>query len=181
MNSYLLTAATAEERKKIALQHFSFVQIIFDNDLVNVDDSRAAREYIMLSPQIGEVVYYVGGTRWGEEAQQVFLKLCEELPNKVSIIIGCSHEGDLLPTLRSRLTVIANSQQESSVIKFTDLVKNLESIDSYDTTTIINSVRIELQKNPNKQKADHLQRILVLFESKKLTEKQLKEALVLGI
>jgi DNA polymerase III delta prime subunit len=89
--------------------------------LLSVDDVRKIANTVYQSALSNQKVVIVYAGRIFHEAQNALLKICEEPPAGVTIIIGTPSLGQLLPTLRSRLlslpedTVQKDERTNSSV------------------------------------------------------------------
>jgi hypothetical protein len=78
--------------------------LVLRHGLLSVDDARRLLRHAELSPTVGErKVLIVSASRLFHEAQNALLKLFEEPPESVLLILIIPSEGMLLPTLRSRL------------------------------------------------------------------------------
>lgn len=78
--------------------------VIFRYGLLSVEDARAIADIAVRAPVTGEQkAIIVSATRLFHEAQNSFLKLFEEPPAGTTLILVIPAEGMLLPTLRSRL------------------------------------------------------------------------------
>jgi|CXWL01.1.fsa_nt_gi DNA polymerase III delta prime subunit len=83
---------------------------IFNYGLFTVDDARALATSAWRAPDGNKgKVLIISVTRIFHEAQNALLKLFEEPPQDVTLILIIPSEGLLLPTLRSRLLPLANT------------------------------------------------------------------------
>ncbi len=71
--------------------------------VLSVDDVRVIASRVYQSSTSGQKIVSIYASRIFHESQNALLKICEEPPEGVTIIIGVSSLGQLLPTLRSRL------------------------------------------------------------------------------
>ncbi|MDB4992454.1 MAG: holB [Parcubacteria group bacterium] len=75
----------------------------FSHGLLSVDDVRKISNSIYRTAMSDQKAVIIFASRIFHEAQNALLKVCEEPPEGVTIIIGVPSLGQLLPTLRSRL------------------------------------------------------------------------------
>lgn len=176
MNNSLLLAATSSDRQTLLAEIAPSADCYFEGDFVSTEIAKKFQEMIVFSPRFGESIYYIGGDRWNETAQNALLKLCEEPPSNTTIIIGASSAGDIIPTLRSRLTVCtADSAPAPDRLEGITLA----TCDNYSMADCIEYVRRGLRARPDARRAERLEKALQLVASKKLAEKQIKEVLLL--
>jgi hypothetical protein len=175
--AFLITGIDSEARATQLAEQFPAAAIYGDFETASIDDTRAFREAILLSPTIESIVWYFGANRWGVEAQQAILKLCEEVPEKVDIVIGASYAGDLLPTLRSRL--VASAAQPTAASGTFPKKISLESIDDYSISELVEYLSQKMRDVHDAKTLDRAEKILHMIGSKKLSEKQIKELIVL--
>ncbi|MEK7602348.1 MAG: hypothetical protein AAB472_02590 [Patescibacteria group bacterium] len=72
--------------------------------LLSVDDARRIIRLALQAPLVGEQkLLVICVERFFHEAQNALLKIFEEPPESTTLILVIPSEGDLLPTLRSRL------------------------------------------------------------------------------
>lgn len=174
--AFLITGVDSAARASALAEHFPSATVYGDTDYISIDETRAFREAIVLTPTLEPMTWYLGGNRWGVEAQQAILKLCEEVPEKVDIVIGASYAGDLLPTLRSRLSLQATEPTAALV-----LPKNisLDSIDDYSVSELVQYMSQKMHTHHDAKTLDRAQKILDMIRSKKLSEKQIKELILI--
>lgn len=188
--SLLLISPDKELRLKKAQELFPGLQILVDEDFISVEETRKIKTDLLLSPQFGEAVYYIGLQRWAVDTQNTLLKLLEEPAPHVTIILGSPSRGDLLPTVLSRLLELVTNEQEEGGTKTKqltkqDLLKNIEKLDSYSLEEIIETIRVDIQKTSiqkeKQERVERFEKMLIIASHKKLSEKQIKEGLVLGV
>lgn len=76
--------------------------------LLSVEDARALFNLAMRRPVKGDFnIIIIGATRFFHEAQNALLKLFEEPPATTRLFLIVPAEGNVLPTLRSRLVPLA--------------------------------------------------------------------------
>lgn len=94
--------------------------VIFQYGLFSVDDARAVANFASTSPlQADTKLVVVAATRIFHEAQNALLKLFEEPPAGVTMILVVPSLGQLLPTLRSRVqTLVTHSNSTVSATEF---------------------------------------------------------------
>lgn len=84
--------------------------VVFEYGLFSVDDARAVAQFASSSPvQADAKMVVVAATRIFHEAQNALLKLFEEPPVGVTMVLVVPSLGQLLPTLQSRVQVLASS------------------------------------------------------------------------
>ena len=118
--------------------------------LLSVDDARALRAYSDLSPATGsQKVLVISVSRLFHEAQNALLKLFEEPPAGVTLILILPTEGLLLPTLRSRLLPLP-SEKHLSIIS----VEAQEFIKGTNTTRekIIEKILVQSKSDKDDEK-----------------------------
>jgi hypothetical protein len=87
--------------------------IVLRYGLCSVEDARKVRELAQVkSAQGGWKLIVVSAGRIFHEAQNALLKLFEEPPEKTMLVLVIGSEGQLLPTLRSRLAFLPNPEPE---------------------------------------------------------------------
>lgn len=92
---------------------------VFEYGLFSVDDAREVVRFASISPAHGETkLVVIAATRIFHEAQNVLLKLFEEPPAGVSLVLIVPSLGQLLPTLRSRVQVLPNTASINSAAVF---------------------------------------------------------------
>lgn len=90
--------------------------IVLRYGLFTVDDARKLLETCLSAPTAGEhKAVIVSVTRFFHEAQNALLKLFEEPPDGVTLVLVLPAEGLLLPTLRSRLVELPVENTERGV------------------------------------------------------------------
>lgn len=77
--------------------------VVLRHNLFSVEDARKLADIAVAAPVGEHKVIVVSVTRFFHEAQNALLKLFEEPPTNVTLILVIPSEGMLLPTLRSRL------------------------------------------------------------------------------
>lgn len=83
--------------------------LIFEYGLFSVDDAREVARFASSSPIAGnQKMVVVATTRIFHEAQNALLKLFEEPPQGVTMMLSVPSLGQLLPTLRSRVLVLSS-------------------------------------------------------------------------
>ena len=89
---------------------------------IGIDDVREAQRQANLKPYEGSsrVFVFDGAERMSEEASNALLKILEEPPPQVMIVLVASHEDALLPTIRSRCRRL-----ELRPMPWTELAKEL--------------------------------------------------------
>jgi hypothetical protein len=88
--------------------------------LLSVDDVRKIASTVYQSAHSDQKMVLVYSGRIFHEAQNALLKICEEPPEGVTIIIGVPSLGQLLPTLRSRLLPLPEDTVESGQVNTSD-------------------------------------------------------------
>lgn len=89
--------------------------MVFEYGLFSVDDARAVALFASTAPVAGEhKMIVIAATRIFHEAQNALLKLFEEPPQAVTMALVVPSLGQLLPTLRSRVQVLATGVAEVS-------------------------------------------------------------------
>lgn len=92
---------------------------VFEYGLFSVDDAREVVRFASISPAHGETkLVVIAATRIFHEAQNVLLKLFEEPPAGVSLVLIVPSLGQLLPTLRSRVQVLPNTASINNAALF---------------------------------------------------------------
>ncbi len=96
---------------------------------IGIDDVREAQRQAGLKPYEGSSRVYVfdGAEHMSEEASNALLKILEEPPPQVMIVLLASHEDALLPTIRSRCRRL-----ELRPMPWTDLATELAEAHSID-------------------------------------------------
>jgi DNA polymerase III delta prime subunit len=90
--------------------------IVLRYTLFSVEDARRVQELAMQSPVTGDVkVMVIAATRAYHESQNALLKLFEEPPRGTSLFLVLPSLGSLLPTLRSRVQVLARKHEKSLI------------------------------------------------------------------
>jgi DNA polymerase III delta prime subunit len=90
--------------------------IVLRYTLFSVEDARRVQELAMQSPVTGDVkVMVIAATRAYHESQNALLKLFEEPPRGTSLFLVLPSLGSLLPTLRSRVQVLARKHETSLI------------------------------------------------------------------
>lgn len=98
----------AEESLNLRGRHHPDV-VVLSYGLFSVDDAREVARFASSSPISGDVkMVVIAATRIFHEAQNALLKLFEEPPQGVTMILIVPSLGQLLPTLRSRTTVLTS-------------------------------------------------------------------------
>ena len=124
--------------------------VIFQYGLFSVDDARAVASFASSSPVAGDTkMVAIAATRIFHEAQNALLKLFEEPPSGVTMVLLVPSLGQLLPTLRSRVQTLASDSADRSAA--TDFL----SLDSAGREKYISKVldRTKSDKDEEKQKA----------------------------
>ncbi len=81
--------------------------IVLEYGLFSVDDAREVARFASSSPIQGDKkLVLIAATRIFHEAQNALLKLFEEPPTGVTLVLCVPSLGQLLPTLRSRMLVL---------------------------------------------------------------------------
>jgi DNA polymerase III delta prime subunit len=116
-----------------------------------IDGARSAHRFALSLPLIGHVKLILVDGRMGisEPAQDAYLKICEDTPDAVSIIIVIEDVGKLCPALVSRLDVIRwGPASDSEVQEYV----NIYSLDVDDFCLSICNGRIDLIETISKNK-----------------------------
>lgn len=185
--SFLITHSDPVIRLEKVRSVYPNAQVLVDEDFIPVEETRNIKTNLLLSPQFGEAVYYIGLQRWAVDTQNTLLKLLEEPAPHVTVILGSPSRGDLLPTVLSRLTELVLDEQEESGTKSKqltkqDLLKNIEKLDDMSLDEIISIIRADIKHSPNDvERVERFEKMLSIASHKKLSEKQIKEGLVLGV
>lgn len=90
--------------------------VILRHGLFSVEDARKLMDVAVAAPIGSHKVIIVSATRFFHEAQNALLKLFEEPPQNVTLILVLPSEGVLLPTLRSRLALLTESDANEAAI-----------------------------------------------------------------
>lgn len=103
--------ATARAHAEVSLnlrgEHHPDV-VVLTYGLFSVDDAREVARFASSSPISGDVkMVAIAATRIFHEAQNALLKLFEEPPQGVTMMLIVPSLGQLLPTLRSRVQVLS--------------------------------------------------------------------------
>ncbi|MEA2701466.1 MAG: polymerase subunit delta [Candidatus Parcubacteria bacterium] len=88
--------------------------VLLRHNLFSVDDARRLMDVAVAAPVGDRKVVIVSMTRFFHEAQNALLKLFEEPPAGVTLVLVLPSEGVLLPTLRSRLSTLPVSAAKGS-------------------------------------------------------------------
>ena len=89
--------------------------IVVEYGLFSVDDAREVARFASSSPVAGDSkMLVIATTRIFHEAQNALLKLFEEPPKGVTMVLIVPSFGQLLPTLRSRVAVLSSKEHETS-------------------------------------------------------------------
>ncbi len=111
-----ILAARAYARESLGLEgeHNPDVSV-FEYGLFSVDDARAVGQFASTSPVAGNrKMVVIAATRIFHEAQNALLKLFEEPPQGVVLILSVPSLGQLLPTLLSRVLVLDSLKQDKN-------------------------------------------------------------------
>ncbi len=88
---------------------------VFQYGLFSVDDARAVGQFASSSPVAGDTkMVVIAATRIFHEAQNALLKLFEEPPQGVVLVLSVPSLGQLLPTLRSRVLVLETGENTAN-------------------------------------------------------------------
>ena len=88
--------------------------VVLEYGLFSVDDAREVARFASSSPVAGSTkMVAIAATRIFHEAQNALLKLFEEPPVGVTLVLIVPSLGQLLPTLRSRVQVLEAEEGES--------------------------------------------------------------------
>ncbi len=111
-----ILAARAYASESLGLEGESNPDVtIFQYGLFSVDDARAVGQFASSSPVAGSVkMVVIAATRIFHEAQNALLKLFEEPPQGVVLVLCVPSLGQLLPTLRSRVLVLEKGDKETN-------------------------------------------------------------------
>lgn len=91
--------------------------VVLSYGLFSVDDAREVARFASSSPISGDVkIVAIAASRIFHEAQNALLKLFEEPPQGVTMMLIVPSLGQLLPTLRSRVQVLSNERLTKSFI-----------------------------------------------------------------
>jgi DNA polymerase III delta prime subunit len=130
--------------------------VILQYGLFSVDDARAVANFASSSPvQSDAKMVVVAATRIFHEAQNALLKLFEEPPAGVTMVLVVPSLGQLLPTLRSRVIALPKYGLTKSVLQRDATAKDFLALDSAGREKYIAKVldRTKSDKNEEKQKA----------------------------
>ena len=91
--------------------------VVLEYGLFSVDDAREVARFASSSPVQGDVkLVAIAATRIFHEAQNALLKLFEEPPVGVTMVLVVPSLGQILPTLRSRVLRLTNERLRKSFI-----------------------------------------------------------------
>lgn len=123
--------------------------VVLEYGLFSVDDAREVARFASSSPIQGDTkLVVIAATRIFHEAQNALLKLFEEPPTGVTLVLCVPSLGQLLPTLRSRILVLPNTASVNSASEF--LTLNSEGRGKYVAKIL---ERTKSDKDEEKQKA----------------------------
>lgn len=92
--------------------------VVLEYGLFSVDDARAVAQFASSSPVHGDTkLVAIVATRIFHEAQNALLKLFEEPPAGVTMVLVVPSLGQLLPTLRSRVQVLTSGTTATSTAR----------------------------------------------------------------
>lgn len=110
-----LAAARAFVERELGLSGTSNPDIVaLSFGLLSVDDARRLIGAASISSSSGTKAVIASATRLFHEAQNALLKVLEEPPAGVTIILAVPSEGMLIPTLRSRLLPLPDARGEGA-------------------------------------------------------------------
>ena len=120
-------------------------------EIIPIGQIRRATYWSRLSPAgRGKLLVIENADRMQEEARNSLLKLLEEPPGKVTVVLTSARPGSLLPTILSRLRPYRFNSRDASVEEevirrvFRDDVKNLNGIGSYlDSFLPVSGIALE--------------------------------------
>ena len=101
-----IAQATAFAERELGLSANSPDLVTLRYQHFSVDDARKLMDVAVAAPLGDSKAIIVSTERFFHEAQNALLKLFEEPPRNVTLILVVPSEGVLLPTLRSRLTAL---------------------------------------------------------------------------
>ncbi|HEY0010584.1 MAG TPA: hypothetical protein VGB97_01560 [Candidatus Paceibacterota bacterium] len=107
-------SAFAERELKVASGSSDLVILRYLH--FSVEEARHLTDIAMAAPIEGHKVIVIATTRFFHEAQNALLKLFEEPPKDVTLILVLPSGGMLLPTLRSRLASLPDVSGEAGLL-----------------------------------------------------------------
>ncbi len=136
--------------------------VVFQYGLFSVDDAREVARFASSSPVAGDKkMLVIAATRIFHEAQNALLKLFEEPPVGTTMVLVVPSFGQLLPTLRSRVLMLATDVR----LRKSNIGEEFLSLDSAGREKFIAKLleRTKSDKDEDKQAARG--EILRLIES----------------
>ncbi len=111
-----IATATAYAEKELGIQGTNNPDILIQRfGLFSVEDARKISDIAYRSPTNGnQKILIVAAPRIFEQAQNALLKIFEEPPAGVTLVLVIPSEGILLPTLRSRLLPLPHTVQPNA-------------------------------------------------------------------
>lgn len=127
--------------------------VILRHGLFSVEDARKLMDVAVAAPIGSHKVVIVSATRFFHEAQNALLKLFEEPPQNVTLILVLPSEGVLLPTLRSRLASLP--ERADSEATMSALAQEFIAADTAEREKLITRLvdRSKSDKDEEKQQA----------------------------
>lgn len=126
--------------------------VVLRYNLFSVEDARKLADIAVAAPVGEHKVITVSVTRFFHEAQNALLKLFEEPPANVTLILVIPSEGMLLPTLRSRLTELP---ADGTAHELSPIAQEFLSADSDEREKLVTKLvdRSKSDKDEEKQQA----------------------------
>jgi DNA polymerase III delta prime subunit len=127
--------------------------IVLRHALFTVEDARKLMDIAVAAPVGEHKVIIISATRFFHEAQNALLKLFEEPPQNVTLVLVLPSEGVLLPTLRSRLAPLQEHADATSEMSL--LAQEFLAADTDEREKLINKLvdRSKSDKDEEKQQA----------------------------
>ncbi len=143
--------------------------VILTYGLFSVDDARSVFEMATRAPTQGEKKMIVISTpRIFHEAQNALLKLLEEPPKGVTVVLVIPSEGILLPTLRSRLLPLpgAGTHKDSSILPLVkEFIIGSEKEREKAIAKLLDKTKSEKEEEKQRARADAISLISGLLEA----------------
>lgn len=124
-------------------------------DLFSVENARRLLDVAVAAPVGERKVIIVSMTRFFHETQNALLKLFEEPPVNVTLILVIPSDGVLLPTLRSRLAPLPGNDSRHAASSVSELAKEFLAADDAEREKLIAKLvdRSRSDKDEEKQAA----------------------------
>lgn len=154
-NEQAIEAATAFAEQKLGREKIhTHDLVVLRYELFSVEEGRKLMSIACAAPVIGDQkVIIISAKRFFHEAQNALLKLFEEPPQGVVLILVIPSAGVLLPTLRSRLTELPVAS--ALVPQYSETVRLFLKADAAERQNILEKLiaRSKSDKDDEKQQA----------------------------